>query len=103
MRISDWSSDVCSSDLQAEKAGRDDFGGGEQHADRQPHPVRFHAGQPFGHGQAPALRSSASRASSPMPPSVPINCVASTGKRMVLLFGLVANRLTASTYFWATK
>ena len=34
---------------------------------------------------------------------VPINCVASTGNNMVLLFGLVANWLTASTYFCATK
>jgi hypothetical protein len=38
-----------------------------------------------------------------MPPSVPMSCVASTGKRIVLALGEVANWLTASTYFWAMK
>src|SRR5690606_14098521 len=46
---------------------------------------------------------SASLASSPMPPSVPISCVPSTGNRIVLALGLVANLPTASTYFCAMK
>src|SRR5207342_893899 len=40
-------------------------------------------------------------ANSPIPPSVPINWVASIGKRIVLAFGDVAKRLIASTYFCA--
>jgi len=46
---------------------------------------------------------STSRANSPMPPSVPINWVASTGNRMVLALGEVANIPIASTYFCAMK
>ena len=40
----------------------------------------------------------ASRISSPIPPSEPTSCVASTGKRMVLAFGLVANLAIALVY-----
>ena len=46
---------------------------------------------------------SASRASSPMPPKVPIRLVASTGNRIVLALGEVANWPIASTYFCAMK
>ena len=46
---------------------------------------------------------SASLASWPMPPSVPISCVASTGNRIVLALGDVANCCTASVYFCAMK
>jgi hypothetical protein len=38
-----------------------------------------------------------------MPPSVPISCVASTGKRMVLALGESANLPTASVYLRAMK
>src|SRR5205085_2004202 len=104
-----------------------DFGDQQQHAADQPQPAWIDTvqhqpsilGTPGRLGGAPfeavvcwPLRAGAfgllsppstSLASSPMPPSVPISWVASTGNRMVLAFGEVANLPIASTYFCAIK
>src|SRR4029453_5801493 len=107
-----------------EKPGRDDFGDQQQHAADHPQPARFQIvehqpsilGTPgipgaeprpavvsrfgFGAGRtAGACSPNTSRASSPMPPSVPINWVASTGNRIVLALGEGANLRSASTFF----
>src|SRR3546814_10307076 len=92
MRISDWSSDVCSSDL--EDARRQQFGDAKPHRKDQPQPPRLADECAQVHwvsgSNGPRLRGagaggdvgawvpSASLASSPIPPSVPINWVAST-------------------------
>ena len=55
---------------------------------------RFEAG-----GGAERWLPMTSGASSPLAPKVPISCVASTGNRMVLALGEVANLPSASTYF----
>src|SRR3546814_4518128 len=111
MRISDWSSDVCSSDLEEQGREARDRGGGRQPDEEdawhqelgdakhrggdQPDPgrvdaVEIHcAGPSNGPGRLPAggggtvFPASAPRASSPIPPKVPMSCVASTGKRIV--------------------
>src|SRR5206468_3773210 len=97
-----------------EEAGRDDLGDQQYDTADQPQPAGIDAvhsaalgtlGTAFALGAvAPPLRPpTASLASSAMPPSVPISCVASTGNRMVLALGERANSLIASTYFWAMK
>src|SRR5690606_30749048 len=97
-------------------------------AEGEPHPVRVEALQPIHQRGAvrDAVRGTAvreasrerssgvvtvplapspmmSRASSPIPPSVPISWVASIGNRIVLALGLVANLPIALVYSWAMK
>src|SRR5688500_12523053 len=96
-----------------EDAWNEDLEDAEQSRREQPPPMRFEAvhvwppngSPPCGIGVATTSWGllSASRASSPIPPSVPISGVASTGNRMVLAFGERANSPIASTYFWAMK
>ncbi len=51
----------------------------------------------------PSVLPNVSRISSPMPPSEPINCVASIGNRIVLALGLSANLAIALVYSCAMK
>src|SRR3546814_5855880 len=117
MRISDWSSDVCSSDL--EDARRQQFGDAKPHRKDHPQPPRFADECAQVHwvsgSNGPRLRGagaggdvggwvpSAYLAGSPITPSVPMNCVDSTGHRFVLALGEVANLPIAATDFCATQ
>src|SRR6185436_5166069 len=99
-------------DPDQEDARQEDFQDREQGGGGEPQPVdgdsveeggKAHfcppSNGPRGGVGVPSPWLSASRASAPIPPRVPISWVASTGKRMVLLLGEVAKRLIASTYF----
>ncbi len=104
-------SDGRGPDENEKESGRDQLRDQENHAPDQPEPFRVDkevahspafgtlaGGLPLGAGGR-LLRPSASFASSPIPPKVPISWVASTGKRIVFAFGERANSATASTYF----
>src|SRR4051812_31260908 len=108
--------DRRASDENEKEARCDQLGDQEQDAPDQPKPLRVElevahspafgtlaGGLAFGAGARLPLRPIASLASSPIPPSVPISWVASTGNRIVFALGERANSATASTYFWATK
>src|SRR5262245_57039962 len=101
-------------DEDQEEAGGDNFHDQQQDAADQPQPagIDVHSGHDLLSGtpafgltgaRATICPPIASLASSPMPPRVPMSCVASTGKRIVLALGERANWATASTYFWAMK
>src|SRR5688572_29540379 len=95
-----------------EDARQEDLEDAEQSGGEQPPPMIVepewtHREPPCwpgaGTARMPSLLPRASRANSPMPPSVPISWVASTGNRIVLALGERANSPIASTYFWAMK
>ena len=103
----------CADEDQRESRS-DDLGDEEQNAANQPQPggvegnsahVLLSGTLDFGFAGAGGRAGNpmASLASSPIPPNVPMSCVASTGNKMVFALGERANSAIASTYFWAMK